>query len=702
MNLLAWLRERAGHGSWRTLATVLLAAWFAGLVVAAIQLERWQGQVTHTLLQLQADAQFRARAGPRDHLDPEWYRRKALALLAAMEQMRHDGWWTVFIPGSWHWFDDLEERLSARIGREFGDIVMETLRRELLARGAALTGAPLAASSNPALQPGACSPPQAPPASAAPAPPEQLPEFAALRGYLESLQPLAESVQAWQHLHQGAGTSGPAELRKLVRYTLDAELPGPVSRSVALFGTLRPGEADPATTVEALRGAARCGLLRLSAALDRRLMERNELLALERSLAERTVGLWDARRLEPFAPAMLRLRETHDLLVQQEALLSGIGTQWMNGPALRLGPAHERLLEQASASPLLGPEVVQQARAQSEAAYARFRRELAGVLERQRPPGLVWDEARGGYVPSAQRAQLRAGLHALLQEPALQLAADGSVPPAPPSIEVALGVGELRRRWRQELLPRFPDTVRPAIARLLDGRLVVLAHDATANAIRAAVPDDLATPFDVAGFRQQREQVARVQALLNSLGAPDLAQRLATQQSAELSARLASGWQELLQLPLFAHVTDFSWWRGEPSALPRAMGVADTSALQHLLVQQFQRIDALASRASQLIAAGDPALAQDPAAQRWQELTAEVERYRMRQPDSSMLAMERYFATLAPVLQGPNCTEFLLAQSPPRHHDEVAQRLTQLNNALAQRCMQLRAPSQPDPVAVTR
>jgi type VI secretion system protein ImpL len=680
----------------RRLAWALLAAWFAGLLVAAVQLDRWQGQIGRTLLQLQADEQFRARAGPREQVDPEWYRRKALALLAAMEQLRQDAWWTLFMPGSWHVFDDLEERLAARIEREFADIVLETLRRELLSRAGRLTGWP-----GPG-QPPQCAAPQ--PAAGPRTPsnsPQDLPEFLALRDYLQALRPLDEAAQSWLQLQRPPDASSPAHLRRLVRYTLEAELPGPVSRSVALFGAARPAGGAPDATFAALQAAARCSLLKGTAAIDARLLASNDLLALEQALAERSTGLFDARRAEPFVPAVQRLRAVHALLRQQDALLARGDTAWMREGA-PLPPAYEALLAQAAALSLLGPEAARQARDQSAAALAQFRRQFEALFARRGPPALAWDEAHARYVQSPERVALRQALDLLLQEPFMQLQGDGTLAPAPASFDQALAVADQRRRVRQELLPKFPESARPALARLVDQRLVLFAHDAAANAIRASLPQDPAAPFDVPAFRAQRDQVARVQELLLALGAPDLAQRLGTQQAAELSARLARAQQELQALPLFAHVTDFGWWRGEPAPLLKAMGVADAVALQNLLSQQYRQLDAMARQASQYLAAADGALAQDPVAQRWQQLADEVERYRAHLPDSSMLAMERYLLTLGPALQRDNCMEQLLSQLPPRHDDVVALRLTQMHNALAQRCTQLRAQAPSPPVAVTR
>src|SRR5437763_5138362 len=136
----AWLRARSPL---LTLAYALLAAWAVGIVLAAWQLDDWRQDLSRTLLQLNADARFRARAHSREAVDPEWYRRKALALLSATERLQHDAHWTAVLPGSWQPFDDLEEQVQARLAREFNDIVVETLMRELYARTSQLTGVPL-------------------------------------------------------------------------------------------------------------------------------------------------------------------------------------------------------------------------------------------------------------------------------------------------------------------------------------------------------------------------------------------------------------------------------------------------------------------------------------------------------------------------------------------------------------------------------
>ena len=147
MNAPVLLRRAAPAGARATALAhrlaVLLASGPSASLVAACNSGSWRQELTRTLLQLNADAQFRARVQSREAVDPEWYRRKALALLSATERLQQRRRWTLFVPGSWRPFDDLEEQVQARLAREFGDIVVETMRRELYARASQLTGVPL-------------------------------------------------------------------------------------------------------------------------------------------------------------------------------------------------------------------------------------------------------------------------------------------------------------------------------------------------------------------------------------------------------------------------------------------------------------------------------------------------------------------------------------------------------------------------------
>jgi type VI secretion system protein ImpL len=297
----ARLRQALAARNWPLMAAcALLAAWGAGILVAAVQLDGWRQELTRTLVQLNADARFRARAHDREAVDPEWYRRKALALLSASERLQQDAAWSLFIPGSWGRFDDLEEQLQARFEREFGDIVVATLRRELHARASRLTGVPLVRGSG-ELQAGAdCQSPlpqnlERRLTSSA----EDLPEFAAAADYVVSVQQLDEAVQSFLSLQYSGGQ--PEQLRRLVAYTLGRELPGPLAGAVRMFQASDEVSVQPALMQARLQWATRCALMKAMGALHTRLLNTNDLFALEQGLVERSAGLFEvSARAGPF------------------------------------------------------------------------------------------------------------------------------------------------------------------------------------------------------------------------------------------------------------------------------------------------------------------------------------------------------------------------------------------------------------------
>jgi len=112
------------------------------------------------------------------------------------------------------------------------------------------------------------------------------------------------------------------------------------------------------------------------------------------------------------------------------------------------------------------------------------------------------------------------------------------------------------------------------------------------------------------------------------------------------------------------------------------------------------RLDLLLQQARPLLELGSPALPADPAAARWLQLQAEMERYTAGARDSSLMRLERYVGALGSDLRRENCSERLAAQVPqPLHEDEIAQRHLQLHQALAQRCAELRARTASPPAA---
>lgn len=695
------------RGSWSArllmLGYALLAAWAAGLGVASWQLGNWRAELSHTLLQLNADAQFRARAHTREAVDPEWYRRKALALLSATERLQRNGTWTTFMPGSWATFDDLQQQVQARIEREFSDIVVETLRRELYAHASRLTGVALVRGSGELEPGGECQSPvpqnlDRKLTGAA----EDLPEFVAVRDYVGAVQRLDDAVQSFFSLQYSGGR--PEQLRKLVAYTLNKELPGAFSGAVRMFQGTEEVSIQPALMQARLQWATRCSLTKAMTALHTRLLNTNDLLALEQGYVERSAGLFEpGARPVGFDRTLERYRAVHALLDDQNTLLAAGHNDWMRQATLQLGPPYQQLLARIQHTRLLGPEVVQQLQNQSGAAFAEFRRQFEQAFGGHGEPGIVWIEKEQRFGLSSEREALLQGLGALLKTSFMAddpPRGDGSAKPKvqdsgtlAKALDDAKALADERRRASTGIVPMFPERARPVVARVVDARVSELIYQHAYRALKAALPTDASVPLDPVTFRRQRDQVVALQGILKDTGGSALGDRLVATLDGEVLRRLAPLQDELEQQPLEGpHAMQFAWWQGEPLPIAQLLGAADASGAPPSFARTASRIEALALQAKALIALGSARLEQDPAALRWAKLQAQVVRYDAHAPDSSLARLERYVAALGTDFSRQNCAERLSANLPPTvADDEFAQRHIQLHNGLSLRCNELRS-----------
>jgi type VI secretion system protein ImpL len=677
----------------------------AGLVVAAVQLDAWDDELVRTLLQIRADAVFRDRmADGREPVPREWYRSKTLALLAASEKLHDDTKWTLFVPGSWRPLDGLRQRVAARIELAFSDIVVETVRRELYFRASQLSGVAQDSHTAEPLATGDCAPPPVAVGLAgwgkAASAPQELPEYAAVRKQLAAIEQLDRAAQALLALQSPGGDA--ENLRLLARYTLGVELPGQLSRSAAFFRTgLKPEDVTyTARGLPRMQRALRCSLAKAMFALDVRLFERNDLLATEAFLAQRASRLFAPRaRPGPFSDMVQGYREVIAALNEQEALLARSEYAWLHHRGAGVGP-HDGLLARINRVSLLGPEAVEQIRRQSGAAAQRFRRQFGMVFGADNDPALVWDETRGRLVLSPQRLALRDGLTALLQEPFMVAPADRVFPEAAHGpltwdsqrLEQALGLADAHRRFVDDNLPEFPPAVQQPIARFVEAHLAQLVQDATIEAIRPGAPGT--TLSDFSSYREQREQLGKVQALLVDMGARSKAYKLRSVLSQDLLGRLALAEAAMWRSPIFSdRARHFGWWQGEGSPVLQAFGVADRLTLRYLLSQQLRHLDEIAREAGSYLAYVDPSIAASGEVKRWQGMVAELKRYRAGTADSSLLALERYLLWLGPELNRSNCVERLSFAAPANGgSDEFARRHVQFHNALLGRCVELRSP----------
>ncbi|MGJ7530143.1 type VI secretion protein IcmF/TssM N-terminal domain-containing protein [Variovorax sp. GB1P17] len=697
------------HRALRWTALIFLGGWGIGLLVATWQLHRHNGALVAALSQLQHDAQYRMRALQRGETVPAaWYRNKALSLLAMNERLRTDGTHSFFMPGSWQPFDDLNERVIERIEREFGDIAVGTLRRELLGRVSQLSGVAQDEATGEFIIGANCSvPPSFKTIGDAPRKNgllvEDQPEFGALQRYLGSVDQLDAALQAVERLRQPAASNA-EDLRVAVRYALGAELPADLSRNLRYFRQAAGGSAlsIPLAPVQAV---LRCALGKGTAQLDARLFTNNELLVSEQVLARLSPTLAGS---DTFARTLSGYREVIAAIKDQEDLVASGKGGWMRQPTLMLGTAYERTLARIEQNRLLGQETAEPLRGRAQDAFQKFRAEFNLRLGGAQP-GVVWQEKEGRFALAPERVALRDALTALLAQPFMAAARDRELSGAGTRslatwdlsrLDQALVLGDVRKRYMSEGMLAFPSSVRPGIEGALNAHFAQLVVDQVAEAATGAVGvadgprasfASAATDTQAGAYEASRQRLAKVQALLVELGAAARAEDLRALVSRDALQRLEAVDETFSHSELYAmRGRDFQDWRGERGPMLVAFGVSDTASLAAYLGQQFARVETLGKLADGYTAALDGAGAGSVLAQRWQAINRDLERYRLKNPNSSLLLLEQFLGTTGAEIDRETCAAKLAGKAPAtRVDDYFAERHAQIYGALLARCFEL-------------
>ncbi|MDN6886982.1 type VI secretion system protein [Variovorax sp. CAN2819] len=688
------------HRALRWAAVIFLGGWGVGLMVATWQLHRHNATLVPALAQLQNDAQYRMRAQQRGETIPTaWYRNKALSLLAMNERLRTDGTYSFFMPGSWQPFDDLNERVIERIEREFGDIAVSTLRRELMARVSQLSGVEQDEATGEFIVGASCGlPPSFRTIGDAPRKNgllvEDQPEFGALQRYLGSVEQLDAALQAVERLRQPA-TGNADDLRVAVRYALGAELPADLSRNLRYFRQAAEGNAL-AIPLAPVQSALRCALDKGMAQLDARLFVNNELLVSEQSLARLLPSLASTGT---FARTTASFREVIAAIKDQEDLVASGKGGWMRQPVLVLGSSYDRTIARIEQNRLLGLESADAARSRAQDAFQKFRVEF-NLRFGGAQPGLVWQDKDGRFALAPERIALRDALTALLAQPFMAPARDRELPGTStrtlavwdlPRLDQALAVGDIRKRYMNEGMQAFPATLRPGIEGALSAHFAQLVVDQVADAANGMGDGGRSIDTQAAAYEASRQRLVKIQALLYELGAGSRAEDLRAMISRDAMQRLEAVDEAFNQSELYAmRGRDFQAWRGERGPMLVAFGVSDAGSLAAYLGQQFNRVETLGKLADSYIAALDGVGAGSVLAQRWQAINRDLERYRLKNPNSSLLLLEQFLGTTGAEIDRETCGAKLAGKAPAtRIGDYFSDRHQQIYGALLARCQEL-------------
>lgn len=677
----------------RWTAVALPAVWAIGLVVSTLRLSQLGPDLVAAVHEL--DRHERATGEPVDAVRD---RTRALGTLALIEHVEGGRFGAIAMPGSWALWDDLQERLRLRLERSFSDNAIEPLRLGAYARISELTGVPTDPATGTLINGSTCALPPAWTSQTAGTRlgglnVEDLPEFAALLEFAGRLEALDRGVRALGRLaHSHAPASG-EDLRIVVRVFLGAEVTANLDRAAALLR--QQSQSRVRLALAPLQQATRCSFSAATHAVHERLFDRNDLLraeqgidALARSLSVASGSVERGAMQQGWTTMLDALRK------QESWMVPGKGA-WMQRATPELGQAYDGLLQRMQVLELVGPEAVAHTQRQTQEAFDRFR----GQWDLMRVEGtallgagLVWQDKDGRWGFTPERAALRDALSALLAQPYMK-SAQRTLPEAAANqalawdrakLEQALALADLQRKAESQLWVKFPPTVRASVAEMMrsalaDGMVDLLAQSLMVLPVAAAP----------AVAEADRLRLVRATSVLGELGAHGAATRLSRLLARDALSRLRRLDDTLRQGDFYApREPDFRSWGGEKAPLPAAFGAGDAAGLMAYAAHQQAFIDALARDADALLPALD-GQGSSLLVQRWRGITADLARYRLKSPASSLALLEQFVTATAAEVDLSNCAD-KLKLSPRRVGDVFAERLVALQTGLLERCRDLR------------
>ena len=704
-------RPLLGRGA-RWTAWTLVGGWSLGLLVGSVILHKQSNALHEVVTKFKNDnEQYALALRNGETVSAEANNRRALALLSVMEQMDDKRLWSIFMPGSWPMVDKLPGDLREYLERAFGDIAAATLHRTLLAQVSQLTGVPQDDSTGELIQGASCTAPSDAADENAYSRQlgfQELPEFAALLSFMTSVEQTSLSFAALQRLQAPGIEPDPRDLQLLVKLVFGADLNFVSKRSSELFRSKAASahKVNLAPAQEAMRCALRQRTLRLQdAAFNNALLNsQRELNASVNSLTETVEDNSNATIQLEFLASLLAEIKAHDAL-----LASGSShAAWMRRPTFAPGAAWDSLISRITATPLLGAELALNTKEKFEAKYQEFVIELNEELTDNTNTEVIWDDAEKRYTLGPDLSGLRAGLSALLAEPYMAIANNlpapelnnnpGAIPPLNwelPRLDEALATHEQLKKFKTGILPRFPINSQRPIEHIVRTRLSnqVMTH---VNAALVPSPKLPSTTLDLAAMEAERTRLTRVQLLLADLGARRDGDALRNLITRDALRKLQTLDEALNRSELYAiKGRSFAFWQGERSPVLGAFGLPDASGLQPYLAQQVARAEQLSKEADAVLNLLPAGATSNTQAQRWQAMSSDLERFKLKNPNSSLLALENFLTAMAGDVDAQNCQERLQGKVlSGRPSDFFAERHAQLGFSLTHRCGELRLKEQ--------
>ncbi len=703
----------------RWLAVGIPTLYAIGLVFSVIQLNRVLPTLAEGLEGLKRDAEYRSQAiNQGDRLDFEWYRKTALQLMIGLEDLQSrrisravslydPSIHNPFMIGSWPEFDDLRERARDRIKESFAELGMRTLQQAIYRRTAELTNAPLNPVSNRLTGGNAdCDGPSpdngsVPVSNRQTVAIEHLGEFVTLQRYANKLATLDANVTAMQRL-KTPNKNSPQELHMLVLDMLGADLPGDLTGSIHLFAEAAANEGT-LIDQQAISAAARCGFVKATLAMNRKLFEDNALVQGEERVAaakNAVLNLFSGTASPSSTEVIAAYRKLLDALNEQKALLANGHGSWLMQGELRLGASHDKLMKQFADNKLVGPAMVAELRGKAQEDFARTRQHFLALFGQGSDMAVTQGGKDGGLTLSKDRLALLAAVEHLLNQPFMLPAVGDSLEATRrgtllhwdnEQLARAVKLGDGRRKYLTDDLPKFPTDMQDAVRDVIDYQYALRLVDLAGHAYSPADQDQAsgASGPSWTAFEQASGHVRKLVAMLKELGQDGESHTLQAILANDAAARLRMLNADLQDARAYQVLDESDDLRGDPRTTLNLFANSPGDASDYL-AQQLAKMQALSAQAQTLRSSLPPDSQGGAEMARWQGIARELELHAAKDPKGSLGRLERFLSDLARELDAPACLAVLKANEPPkRATNYFADRHAEIHRAVTRRCMVL-------------
>lgn len=612
----------------------------------------------------------------------------AVRLLEGMTRIEIESLHIRFLPSSQ--FSDMSERVVDFTAEAFNRIILQSMRDGLERRAIAITENRLTNADF----------------DEDPSEIEADQRLIDFRRYLEALNRLEVNLARYNELAQ---TRSIAEVRDLVYYLFGVRLSDSFVTNAGLYGQalaeVNYQPIDPNRYIE----RARITFDALMVPAVQGLYSDSPLLREVDAMRQQLDASTRSRQASAEELQALRGRLQHT-----EKLLRDPRYQFLVDRAYDPSVAEGDLLQHIERSRMLGPTrsaaLLSAGRRDLETARDR----LAGLRSVGLGPLLRMSQDTQFLVFSTSLADLHTGLDALFAQSFMPTERTRPLPrPAGADLTVAWNTGLLDEAsdmitgfdaYRRDSLPLVPGGVQQAVLSAaadglresIDDR-IARSYGTTRSVRNTGLRGEEALRREVEGFQDASARLGPILRLYGSLALDDSYQGLSDLILAQ-SLQILDTVDALFRERIFYNPRggSFGWWDGQPGAALSAFGARDEAALADYLTSERERLRVLAldyvqpiitflSEQSMPVSEADEATIEF-----WRGMTDELQRQRLRQPDSAVAALENFVLNDLMTVSAETCATAIPARSlnlPAP--DYFSQRIRSLRRMVSDRCGEL-------------